>query len=889
MDRHLVADALDLAAAPVSLRMMVEACAGSTTHDFGDELTVEGQRTESLRVIVTGRARGTVRGPDGAEIQAGSFGPGAVLGAESAFELPAAVTVRASGPLETITLHASVVGAAAGLWEPTTTALRRALHTGPGSHRRDRTEAAAPPETTTTLTREVLSAGETAPSTADPDWSAFRSRRRRRVPLVFGIDEMDCGPAALTAVCRSFGHPVSFSAVREAVSTAADGTSLLGLYRGALALGLRAQMTTVSTSRLDDLPLPAICHVDGNHWVVVEHIGRRRITVMDPMGAATSVDRADFEASFSGFALLLAPTDQLSTAPRASSGGALFKPLLRREWLVLTLAVLAGAAIAAANLAIPLSSGWVVREVIQPKDTGSLPVVLALVLGVLGLAAVLTFGQRYLITRAALRIDAAALDQVAGTLLGLPTSFFHTRRTGDIERRLNALREVRSFFLTRGVAALVAAFQVVGAMVIIARWDVRLLVVYAVVAPLYLVLMFVASRKLRPAFRSMEESWGRYKSRQIDAIRGIDTVKAGGAEAQLRGRLAREFDDLRDRLFTADLTIMLYQGALGVLALLPLALALWIGSYSVVDGRLEIGDFVSFISIVMVTSTPMTLLFSTWDVVQQTKVLLERLGEIEDTPPEQAEGHGVPVGRLTGTVVIDQVTFWHSGAAQTPVLREVSAAADPGQTIAIVGRSGAGKSTLLHLIAGLVQPSSGRITCDGYDLADVELRSYRRQLGVVLQDSHLFDGTIAENIAFGEDHIDLDRVARAALTATADDFVRRMPFGYQTRVGERGIRLSGGERQRICVARALYRDPAVLLLDEATSALDAESEQALQASLRAALAGRTVFVVAHRLSTVRNADEILVLDAGRIVERGTHTDLVSRGGIYQELAANQLS
>jgi ATP-binding cassette subfamily B protein len=394
--------------------------------------------------------------------------------------------------------------------------------------------------------------------------------------------------------------------------------------------------------------------------------------------------------------------------------------------------------------------------------------------------------------------------------------------------------------------------------------------------------------RLRPAFQSLEESWGRYKSRQIDTIRGIDTVKASGAEVQVRTGLDRQFGDLADRLFSADLTIMLYEGALSVVSLLPLALGITFGSYEVVHDNVTFPQYVSFLSLVLMTSPQLTQLFAMWDVVQQARVLLDRLAEFVDQPPEQPEDEGIQPGRITGQVRLDRVTFRHPGSGDRPVLEDVSVQASPGQTIAVVGRSGAGKSTLLQLLTSMLQPESGTISCDGIDLAEIDRRAYRRQLGVVLQDSHLFDGTIAENIALGDDRVDLDRVTRAAQVATADDFVRRLPLGYDTRVGERGIRLSGGERQRICVARALYRDPVLLLLDEATSALDAESEQALQTSLRSALVDRTVFVVAHRLSTVRDADEILVLEQGRVVERGTHAELLERRGIYFELAANQL-
>jgi len=889
---ELPGDALALAQAPLHLRLMVEACLESTVHDFGTELASEGAIPTTLHVIAQGRARCTVRGGDGAEIQVGVLGPGAVIAAEAAFGTASPVTVRASGPLSTVHLHASVARAAGELWEPAAAALQQAvvqdtrevLTSLPSEHGRHalrseeahvrhdlgRPEPAAPPET-------------------NPDWTRFRRRgRHRRVPMVFGVDQMDCGPASLTATIRSFGHQVSLAAVREAVSTASDGTSLLGLSRGADALGLDAQMTTVSTSRLDELPLPALCHVDGNHWVVLEKVSRREVRVMDPMGATGPWTRDAFEEAFTGYALLVAPTERLAATPTTASGSGFFRPFLKAEIPAIVLALLFGIAIAAANLAVPLSSGWVITEVITRNDTGSLATLLLLVLSVLALSLVLTVLQRYVITRAALRVDRASLDHVAGTLLGLPASYFHTRRTGDIERRLNGLREVRSFFLTRGVSSFVAVFQVVGALVIIGRWDLRLLGVYAAVVPLYLLLMLVSRRKLRPAFQSLEESWGRYKSRQIDTIRGVDTVKAAGAEQQVRAGLARQFDDLADRLFSADFTIMLYEGALSVVSLLPLALGIAFGSYEVVGGDLSIGHFVSFLSLVMVTSPQLTQLFAMWDVIQQARVLLDRLAEFVDQPPEQPEGEGIEPGRITGRIRLDRVTFRHPGAGDRPVLEDISVQAQPGQLIAVVGRSGAGKSTLLHLLTSLLQPESGRITCDGIDLAAIDRRAYRRQIGVVLQDSHLFDGTIAENIALGDDRVDLDRVARAAQVATAHDFVRRLPLGYDTRVGERGIRLSGGERQRICVARALYRDPAVLLLDEATSALDSESEQALQASLRSALADRTVFVVAHRLSTVRDADEILVLEAGQVVERGTHTDLLARRGIYHELAANQL-
>ncbi|MCX6395518.1 MAG: peptidase domain-containing ABC transporter [Propionibacteriales bacterium] len=874
--------------APFEVRSLIERSLGAATFDLGAELVTEGAVPETVHVVVRGRARVTARGRDGAEQQICVLGPGAVIAAEAVGTDPSRVSVRAAGSLQTLTLHGSVARALTEVWLPTADLLAASIQALPEPSRRRR------PTRTPDAEEPPGADGSTPTAPAAPvdpgsdDWSGFRTGRPAKVPQVFGLDEMDCGAAALTAVCRSFGHPVSMVAVRDAVSTASDGTSLLGLHRGAQALGLRAAMTAVSTSRLDELPLPALCHVDGNHWVVLDEVRRRDVRVMNPVGTSGRMTRTEFEERFTGFALLLAPTQELFSAPVAASGGAFFRPFVKAEWPAIVVATLCGIGIAAASLAVPLSSKWVIENVIQARDTGSLVGVMLVVLGVLGVAAALTLFQRYVITRAALRIDRASLDHVAETLLALPVTFFQNRRTGDIERRLNGLREVRSFFLVRGVGAFVALFQVVGAWAIMAHWDIRLPAIYLVVIPFYLVLMYVSRRKLRPAFQSLEESWGRYKSRQIDAIRGIDTVKSVGAEPQLQRRLAGQFDDLAGRLFSADFTIMLYEGALSIVALVPLSLAITYGSYQVVDGTIPISEFVPFLSLVMVTSAPLTQLLTLWDVFQQGRVLLDRLGEFVDHSPEQAAGTGIVPTALDGDIRMDRVSFRHPGEAGRWILQDVTVRASPGETVAIVGRSGAGKSTLLLMLAAMLHPESGSITCDGVDLSAVDLRAYRRQLGVVLQDSHLFDGTIAENIAFGEDDIDLAQVRRAAATATADAFVSRLPLGYSTRVGERGTRLSGGERQRICVARALYRDPSVILLDEATSALDSESELALQASLRTAFAGRTVFVVAHRLSTVRDADQILVLDNGRIAERGTHDELLERRGLYFELAANQV-
>ena len=545
--------------------------------------------------------------------------------------------------------------------------------------------------------------------------------------------------------------------------------------------------------------------------------------------------------------------------------------------------------VAALELVLPILTQVVVDHIGHETGLQFLWIVFAAIVGVLIAISAAGIIQGYLLSLVAVRFDISTLDFFTGRLLRLPMSYFAARRTGDIERRLGGARQVRQFLVQGGVTALTAATQLVAALVLMFVYSWVLALIYLASIPVYVGLMRFSAKRLRPMYDNLEEAYGRYSSHQIDAIRGIEVVKALAAEDSLRKLMLARFQSLADRVFRTQYLVLLYQGSLQLVSFASFGLFLIVGAIEVAHGRLSLGQFVAFNALLALASAPVLALLSLWDEFQYSGILLGRLDDVLAQEPEQGGHEGLrPVTTLAGRVELSNVGF-HYGAAGSPaILEDVDLTVDPGQTVAIVGRSGSGKTTLIKLLAGLIEPTEGTIRFDGFEMQTLDYRTLRRQIGFVLQESYLFDDTIAGNIAFGEEHIDPERVEWAAKAANAHEFVSRLPLAYETRVGESGMRLSGGQQQRIAIARSLYHQPPVLLFDEATSALDSESERAVKQSLDDLLEDRTSFVIAHRLSTIRDADLIVVLDRGRLVEQGTHDELIARQGLYFYLASQQL-
>ncbi len=856
----------------------------------GEDAVRQGDPSDALYLVQDGRLGVWIEASGGAGRRVRTLHSGEFFGELGLLEQqPRSATVRAEGDVRLLRLpgadfHELVAehpGFAARVQERI--ALYRARDRAPVSE----------PATETPVAQEAWS--PEAPGLAMTDHGAEAAveaapMRRRRFPFIRQIDQMDCGAACVAMLCRAFGHDVSMTSIRYAVGTSSDGTTLRGLIRGGDEIGLEMRPIKSSPDRVDTLPLPAIVHWQGNHWIVLHRIDGDKLRVADPGRGLRTVSRAELEEKWSGYAALAAPTERLAQAPRGGLDLRWLWPFVaphRRRLVVATAFALMAAGL---EMTLPVFSQLIIDDVLPHERRTLLYILAAAMVGVVALAVGITIVQRFILARTASQLDVDTLDFLSARLLRLPMRYFEARRTGDIERRINGMRQVRAVLIQNGVAALTAVTQLAVSLVIMFLYSWSLALLFCACAPLYAGLMRFSQKRLRPVFDSVEEGSGRYQSRQIDAIRGIETVKAMGAEEGLRQRMASEFGQLRDKLYRADVVAMIYEGLISSVTFLVYGLFLFVGALEVLNGSLSVGQLVAFTGLVLLANGPITLLLGLWDRLQLVSVLLGRLQDVFEQEPEQGHDHSAlaPVPTLEGHIRLRRVGFAYPTAPDRPILRDISLDVPAGTTVALVGRSGSGKSTLVKLLAGLLVPTDGTIEYDGLDLTTLRFSDLRRRIGFVLQEPYLFDDTIEANIAFGEQDPEADKVRWAAEVANAAEFIDGLPLGYKTRIGDSGLRLSGGQAQRVSIARALYHQPPVLIFDEATSALDTEAERAVKQNMDRLLDGRTAFVIAHRLSTIRDADIICVLEGGRLVEHGTNEELLRRQGLYAYLQSQQL-
>lgn len=719
-----------------------------------------------------------------------------------------------------------------------------------------------------------------------------KAHQIRRFPFLRQRDETDCGAACLGMICKHYGLSIGLSRLRDTAGVTRDGASLAGLAEAAEGIGFITRGVRTGYERLRRADLPAVIHWMGNHFVVLFRITPEYAMVADPATGTRRLSRREFEAGWTGVALLLEHTGRVAEEEPPRSSFRRFLPLVRPYGRILGEILLASLLLNLFGLASPIFTQTIVDRVLVHQDRDLLNLML------IGMAVVAVFQmgtsalRTYLIAYVSARLSIAMLSRFYRHLLALPLRFFALRRTGDMTTRFGENVKIQALLTGATVSAILDVMMLFVYAGLMFYYHARLAAVALASVPLSVGLTLVYTPILKSISRRAFLSRAEQSSALIDSLRGIDVVKAMAVERSARWQWERHYvKQIQIGLHGTKMQMLF--GALGGLAnLFSSTFILWYGATLVIAGALSVGQLMAFNALTGSVTGPVMGLIGLWPQVQEARIALDRLNDVYETPVEVSRrgDYGVTLRRVEGRIAFEKVFFRYGAGAQGPhVLNGVDLNVAPGQRVAVVGRSGAGKTTLVKLIPRLFDPTEGRMTLDGVDLRDLRPEWLRRQVGMVLQEPFLFNGTIAENIALGEEDVEVEQVVEAARMANAHGFIANLPMGYETRIGEQGARLSGGQRQRIAIARALYRDPRVLILDEATNALDTESERAILENLEEILKDRTAFLIAHRMSTVRGADLIVVLDDGHIVETGDHEELMERRGLYYSLNSQQLS
>jgi subfamily B ATP-binding cassette protein HlyB/CyaB len=539
-------------------------------------------------------------------------------------------------------------------------------------------------------------------------------------------------------------------------------------------------------------------------------------------------------------------------------------------------------------LITPLFFQVVIDKVLVHKGITTLEV-LALGLLVVSVFEVLMGGLRtYLFSHTTSRVDAELGSKLFSHLTHLPLAYFQARRVGDSVARVRELETIREFLTSSAQTVVLDLFFAIVFLAVMWLYSPALLLIVLITLPLYAVVVMVVGPMLR---RRLDEKFVRGAENQsflVEAVTGVETIKALAVEPQAQNRWDKQLAGYIQASFRASMLANWGSQAVQLIHKLATVALLFFGARLVIDGKLTVGELVAFNMLAGQVAGPVLRLAQLAQDFQQARIAVERLGDILNSPTEPASSPSrASLPAVDGRIALEHVSFRYRPEGQE-VLSSVSLEIAPGEILGVVGPSGSGKSTLTKLIQRLHTPERGRVLVDGVDLSMVDPAWLRRQVGVVLQENLLFNRSVRENIAMADPAMPMSRVVEVAKLAGAHDFILELPEAYDTRIDERGGNLSGGQRQRLAIARALAIDPKILIFDEATSALDAESEEVIQDNLKRMSAGRTVIIIAHRLSAVRQANRIVTLERGRITETGTHEDLLRAGGRYSLLYTKQM-
>ncbi|MBN2751298.1 MAG: type I secretion system permease/ATPase [Rhodospirillaceae bacterium] len=714
----------------------------------------------------------------------------------------------------------------------------------------------------------------------------FRAKRVTAATQTVGNFEcypiFDTGLSCLSILARFFEKPCNYEQLQRRHGAPGLAANDIALTRYAKEIGFKASALNSEWKRLSRTPLPCIArHRDGG-WFILAKIAEEQVLIQDPrVGRPEQLSREEMETRWDGRLVLVATRAQMA-AMGAHFDLTWFIPAVVKYRKLFGEVLLASFFLQLFALVSPLFFQVITDKVLVHRALTSLDVLIFALITISLFEVVLGFLRTYIFSHTTNRVDVELGARLFHHLLQLPIAYHGARRVGETVARVRELENIRSFLTG---SALTLAMDLLFTVVFFAVmfWYAPILAWIVIGSlPFYVVLSLVATPILK---QQTEEKFRRGAENQallVEVCNGVETIKALAVEPQMQRKWEEQLAAYVQIAFKAtSFSAMAGQGVQAIQKI-AMALTLWFGATLVMKGELTIGGLVAFNMLASRVAQPILRLAQLWQDFQQVRISIDRLGDILNTKPEPSAQARAALPPIKGAVEIRDVVFRYR-PDRAPVLKGISILVPAGQVVGIVGPSGSGKSTLTKLIQRLYLPESGRILIDGMDLSAADPAWLRRQVGVVLQENWLFNRSVKDNIALADPSIPLDRVVQAAQIAGAHDFISELPEGYDTILGERGGTLSGGQRQRIAIARALVTNPKILIFDEATSALDYESERAIQDNMRRICAARTVFIIAHRLSTVAGAHRIIVIDKGEIVEEGSQAELIARKGRYAKL------
>ncbi len=714
-------------------------------------------------------------------------------------------------------------------------------------------------------------------------------------------EEKDCGPTCIKIIAKYYGKTINTQQLRTLSETTREGSSLLGLSEAVETIGFRSLGVKLSYKKLCEAPLPCIVHWNKIHYVVVYRIKKGIVYVSDPAHGLIKYTKKEFIKSWignnadditkEGIALLIEPTPKFYKSEFEEDEkfgfNFIFKYLFKYKRFVVQLIIglLAGSLL---QLILPFLTQSVVDVGIQNQDINFVYLILFAQLFLFLGKASLDIIRSWILLHLSTRINISLISDFFIKLMKLPISYFDVRMTGDLLQRINDHKRIEQILTTSSLTILFSFFNLIIFSFVLGYYSLQILGVFVGGSVFYFgwVLFFFKKRKELDYKRFAEVS--QEQSKVIELINGMQEIKLHNAERRMRWN----WEYVQARLFkVATKSLALEQTQSVGSSLINELKNMFITILSaklVIDGEITLGMMMAISYIVGQLNSPITQLISFMRDVQDAKISVDRLGEIHNMEDEEKpEDEKITTIPDNASIALKNVSFRYVGGLE-PVLKDVSLTIPANKITAIVGVSGSGKTTLMKLLLRFYNIDKGEILVDTFNINNISQKAWRDHCGVVMQEGYIFNDTIAKNIGVGEDHVETQKLAHAVDVANISEYIEGLPLGYNTKIGGEGTGLSTGQKQRLLIARAVYKAPELLFFDEATSALDANNEKVIMKKLDTFFKDKTAVIIAHRLSTVKNADQIVVLDKGRIVEVGNHESLIEQKGNYYHLVKNQL-